>query len=249
MNEDTRPTHLDLFSGIGGFSLAFESVGFRTIGFSEIDPYASAVLKKHWPTVPNYGDVRTVPAVRCDVITGGFPCQPWSEAGLQRGESDHRNLWPAMRDVIQRCRPSFVVGENVSAFIDLGLEMVLVDLENLGYSAQPFSVPACAVRLAQIEGERCWIVAAADGIGFDPMQKAGVLAGSTCREPTAKEIGGGIGCFRGVSGRVYEAPVTAFDRVDYGLPGELDRVRCLGNSIPPAVAQIFAQAIYQQLRP
>jgi DNA (cytosine-5)-methyltransferase 1 len=83
---------LTFFSGIGGFSLAFEAEGFRTIGFSEIDPYACAVLRKHWPGVTNYGDVRAIPAIGCDVITGGFPCQPFPAPGTS--EAQQPDDWP-----------------------------------------------------------------------------------------------------------------------------------------------------------
>lgn len=164
MNE--RPTHLDLFSGIGGFSLAFESAGFETIGFSEVDPYASAVLKKHWPNVINYGDVRTIPTEslvgRVDVITGGFPCQPFSVAGKRRGKDDHRHLWPAMLRVIDAIRPAWVCGENVPGIIGMALESVLSDLEASGYQCATFIVPACAVGAPHIR-DRVWIVAHTNG--------------------------------------------------------------------------------------
>ena len=161
-----KPKHLDLFSGIGGFALGAQAVGFETIGFSEIDPYASAVLKKHWPDIPNYGDVRTVPAVGCDLITGGFPCQPFSCAGKRRGAADDRFLWPAMLDVIQRCRPAWVLGENVAGLIDMELDRCFADLENAGYEVQPLIIPACAVD-ARHRRYRVWIVAHRDQIGLD----------------------------------------------------------------------------------
>jgi len=167
-----KPTHLDLFSGIGGFALAAQWTGFETIGFSEIDPYASQVLKKHWPTIPNHGDINAVPTVRCDLITGGFPCQPFSLAGKRRGKADDRHLWPAMRDVIGRCRPAWVLGENVPGIIGVELDQVLADLESLGYRVQPFVIPACAVD-AQHRRDRVWIVANARSLESGRLSSSG----------------------------------------------------------------------------
>lgn len=151
-------THLDLFSGIGGFALAAASAGFKTIGFSEIEPTACKVLKHHWPKIPNYGDVRTVPTIKCDLITGGFPCQPFSVAGERRGASDDRFLWPAMLDVIARCEPAYVLGENVPGLIGMELDRVLADLESLGFWTQPLVIPACAVG-GMHKRDRVWICA------------------------------------------------------------------------------------------
>jgi DNA (cytosine-5)-methyltransferase 1 len=138
-------THLDLFSGIGGFALAAASAGFQTIGFSEIEPYACKILKHHWPHVPNYGDIRNIQGVRADLVTGGFPCQPYSLAGQRRGASDDRALWPEMLRVIDESKPVWILGENVAGIISMDLDQVLSDLEHLGYSAWAIGVPACAL--------------------------------------------------------------------------------------------------------
>lgn len=151
-------THLDLFSGIGGFALAAQAAGFTTIGFSEIEPYACKILKRHWPTVPNYGDIRNVRGLRADLITGGFPCQPYSTAGKRGGASDDRALWPEMFRVIGETRPTWVLGENVPGIISMELDRVLDDLESIGYAAWPLGIPACAVD-ARHRRERIWIVA------------------------------------------------------------------------------------------
>jgi len=103
-------THLDLFSGIGGFTIAAQAAGFTTIGFSEIEPYACKILKRHWPNVPNYGDIRNVPQLNADLITGGPPCQPASCAGHQRGSEDHRWLWPQTLACVERIHPTFCNG-------------------------------------------------------------------------------------------------------------------------------------------
>ena len=158
---------LDLFSGIGGFSLGLERAGpFRTVAFCEREPFPQAVLRKHWPEVPIYDDVRTIPTERLgriDLICGGFPCQPWSVAGQQRGAEDDRDLWPAMAALVKKLRPTWVIGENVRGFVNqpMGLQRSLSDLESLGYEAVPFIIPACSVD-APHRRDRVWIIAARD---------------------------------------------------------------------------------------
>jgi DNA (cytosine-5)-methyltransferase 1 len=151
---------LDLFSGIGGFSLGLERTGgFETVAFCEIDPFCQKVLKKHWPDVPIYNDVRTLnydgPV---DVITGGYPCQPFSYAGNRKGEEDDRHLWPAMFGLIEKYKPDWVIGENVIGHITMGLDSVLDDLEGIGYAARTFVIPACAIG-APHRRDRTWVVA------------------------------------------------------------------------------------------
>ena len=155
---------LDLFSGIGGFSLGLERAGpFRTVAFCERETFPQAVLRKHWPDVPIYDDVRTIPTERLgriDLICGGFPCQPWSVAGQQRGAEDDRDLWPVMASLIEKLRPRWVIGENVRGFVneELGLQRSLSDLEDIGYQTAPFVIPACAVD-AHHRRDRVWTVA------------------------------------------------------------------------------------------
>ena len=155
---------LDLFSGIGGFSLGLERAGpFRTVAFCERDEFCQAVLRKHWPDTPLYEDVRTIPTGglgRVDIIVGGFPCQPWSQAGQQRGAEDDRDLWPEMARLVAELRPKYLIGENVRGFVNqpMGLQRSLSDLESLGYQAVPFVIPACAVN-APHRRDRVWIVA------------------------------------------------------------------------------------------
>lgn len=154
-------THLDLFSGIGGFALAAQSNGLTTTGFSEIEPYACKVLKRHWPNVPNYGDIRNVRGIAADLVTGGFPCQPFSLAGKRGGAKDDRHLWPEMLRVIDEARPTWVLGENVPGIIGMELDNVLSDMEHIGYACWPVVVPACAVD-ARHRRDRVWIVCYAD---------------------------------------------------------------------------------------
>ena len=157
-------TTLDLFAGIGGFALGFEETGlFKTTCFVENEPYCQAVLKHHWPHVPVLGDIydvkgRDLPEPHPDVIVGGFPCQPYSQAGRQRAQSDPRDLWPEMFRLVRECRPTWVVGENVVGLVQLGLDRVLSDLESEGYATRTFNIPACAVG-APHQRQRLWIVA------------------------------------------------------------------------------------------
>ena len=158
--------HLDLFSGIGGFSLGLESAGLvETVAFCDFEPYCQKILNKHWPDVPIYGDVKELNYERLradgidtiDIITGGYPCQPFSVAGSQKGEQDPRHVWPEMFRLIQEFKPSWVIGENVSGHIKLGLDTVLENLESEGYSARTFSISASSVG-ANHQRERIWIV-------------------------------------------------------------------------------------------
>ena len=150
---------LDLFSGIGGFSLGLERTGgFETVAFCEYDKKARLVLNKHWPDVPIYEDVRTLEHDgSIDVISGGFPCQPFSVAGKQKGKEDDRHLWPAMFKLIQKHRPTWVIGENVAGLIALGLDSVLTDLESENYRTRTFVIPACSVN-AKHRRDRLWII-------------------------------------------------------------------------------------------
>ena len=156
---------LDLFSGIGGFSYAGEKLvgGYETVAFCEYDKHAQKVLRKHWPDTEIIDDVRELAndAERfrgsVDIICGGYPCQPFSLAGVRRGDKDDRHLWPEMLRIIQAVRPTWVCGENVAGHISMGLDEVLSDLEAEGYQARCFVIPAVAAD-AYHRRDRCWIV-------------------------------------------------------------------------------------------
>jgi DNA (cytosine-5)-methyltransferase 1 len=176
--ERMKLRHLDLFSGIGGFSLGLESTGgFETVAFCDIEKYCLQVLEKRFPGVPRYTDIKELNYDKIksdglfpiDIITGGYPCQPFSVAGRKKGEEDPRHLWPEMFRLVQELRPSWVIGENVSGHIKLGLDTVLKNLESEGYSARTFSISASSVG-ANHQRERVWIVANArqHERGFQP---------------------------------------------------------------------------------
>lgn len=161
--------HLDLFSGIGGFSLAARWAGIETIAFCERDKFCQQVLKKHWPDVPIYTDIKDFNGLmyrgKVDILTAGFPCQPFSVAGKQKGINDDRYLWPDTMRIIERTQPAWCILENVPGIIP-HLDPILEDLEKEGYSWQAFLIPASAVH-APHKRERLWIVAYRDRERFD----------------------------------------------------------------------------------
>lgn len=163
-------THLDLFSGIGGFALAAQWAGCRTVAFCERDKFCQAVLKKHWPEVPCHEDICKLDGTQyrgVDLLTGGFPCQPFSCAGKRRGKEDDRYLWPEMLRVITEAGPDWVLGENVTGIINLELDGCISDLESAGYAVQAFVIPVCAVD-ARHRRDRVWILAHAKRYGCRP---------------------------------------------------------------------------------
>jgi DNA (cytosine-5)-methyltransferase 1 len=236
-----------LFAGIGGFDLGLERAGMKVIWQSEIDPYASAVLRKHWPHVPNHGDIRTIRAgnvERPDVLCGGFPCQPFSSAnaGRARGKDDDRYLWPEMLRVIQEVQPTWVIGENVAHLDRLALETVCSDLEACGYQVQTLEIPACAVDADSVRA-RLWILCHANSesepwvrVDAETPRRAPPVSANSDREPTE--------WFAIARGEYENWP--DFPRVDgvaHGLPNRMDRLRCIGNAIVPQIAEIIGRAI------
>jgi DNA (cytosine-5)-methyltransferase 1 len=156
---------LDLFSGIGGFSLGLESTGFfETIGFVEKDKFCQKVLKKHWSNINIEEDIRNVKGERyaAEVITGGFPCQPFSVAGKRKSTADDRYLWDEMLRVIRETKPRWVIGENVEGIVNINegmvLRQVLNDLENEGFKSQCIIIPASGIG-AWHQRKRIWIIA------------------------------------------------------------------------------------------
>lgn len=233
---------LDLFSGIiGGFSLGLErSGGFKTVAFCEIEPFCRRVLKKHWPEVPQYDDVRTLTADRLaadgigvDAICGGFPCQDVSVAGKRAGLDGKRSgLWAEFARIIGELRPRYVIVENTPGLLSLGMGRVLGDLAALGLDAEWHCIPAGALG-APHERDRVWIVAHTHGEGFQIGQfipgLAGLEAGSTWRE--------------GVAVHPWWAVEPDVVRVVRGVPKRVDRIRALGNSVVPQIPELLGRAI------
>ena len=162
MDEKEKLKVLSLFAGIGGIDLGLESTGrFETVQFVEYEPFCQHILRRHWPDVPIWGDVKTFDPDSCgdiDLICGGYPCQPFSVAGKQKGTEDDRHLWPRMFEIIKHKRPTWVLCENVPGHVNLGLDQVLFDLESEGYSWQTFVLGAVAVD-APHRRQRLFIVA------------------------------------------------------------------------------------------
>jgi len=167
-------THGSLFSGIGGFDLASEWMGWKNIFHCEWNPFGQKVLKHYWPNAKSYEDICTtdftVHRGQVDIITGGFPCQPYSLAGKRKGKEDERHLWPQMLRTIREVAPSWVVGENVFGLVNwnggLVFHEVQSDLEAEGYEVFPFLLPACSVN-APHRRDRIWFVAHANNESRD----------------------------------------------------------------------------------
>jgi DNA (cytosine-5)-methyltransferase 1 len=256
-------THLDLFSGIGGFALAAGWAGYNTIGFCEIEDYPRRVLSKRFSGVPIHGDIRELDGSvyrGVSLITGGYPCQPFSAAGKRGGASDDRHLWPQMLRVIKQARPVFVVAENVAGHITLGLDEVLADLEGEGYAGRAIVVPACAVN-APHRRDRVWVVARdvahSNSSGMErprsEQQTAGVSrAGEDVAHSEIKRTQGlrTSGVEESPAHAGQEVPLCSYERIGSsyweaepavgrvadGIPDRVDRLKGLGNAIVPQVA-------------
>ncbi|SIO60186.1 DNA (cytosine-5)-methyltransferase 1 [Singulisphaera sp. GP187] len=247
---------LDLFSGIGGFSLGLERAGMKTIAFCEQDGYARRVIRKHWPKSWIYEDVRTLSSRRLkadglgeiDVVCGGFPCQDISTAGKGKGlEGERSGLWYQMLRLIKEIRPSWVIAENVPALRARGADQVLADLDRAGYTATPIVVGAWAIGADHIRN-RAWIVAYPHSCrrGFKlPLETAveGNLAdmqfaGNSIDWPALRTR-------RPRSLSSQGTPTPRVCRVDDGFPHLVDRDRCLGNAVHPRVVELIGRSILE----
>jgi DNA (cytosine-5)-methyltransferase 1 len=186
-------THGSLFSGIGGFDLASKWMGWDNIFHCEWNEFGQRVLKHHFPKSISYGDITTTDFTihrgQIDILTGGFPCQPYSQAGKRLGKEDDRHLWPEMLRAIREIQPSWVVGENVLGLVNwnggLVFDEVQADLENEGYIVQPYVLPACAVN-APHRRDRVWFVAYCDGNGHE--SRNGNCEGRNCGKSGSEGI-------------------------------------------------------------
>lgn len=240
--------HLDLFSGIGGFALAARWANMETVAFCEIDAFCQKVLAKNFPNVPIHNDIKTLNGedfAGIDIITGGYPCQPFSSAGKRRGSEDPRHLWPEMLRIIRAARPTWVVCENVVGHISNGLDTVLDDFKKESYETRQFVIPALAVG-APHRRDRVWIVA--NSAGFRGERE--LFKGGRSQAENA-------GCGRLENGESIQVDTRSaksrwrdgwdskprIRRVDDGLPRGLDRNKSLGNAIVPQVAYEILRAI------
>lgn len=226
---------LDLFSGIGGFSLGLERAGMQTIQFVEIEPFCQRVLRKHWPKVPIHDDIRTfhAPAGFADVICGGFPCQDISNAGAKAGiEGERSGLWSEYARLIGEVRPQYAIMENVAALCYRGLGRVLGDLAALGYDADWHCIPASAIG-ADHERDRVWIVAYSDSAQCEGRRLSSRIHAeyAYAREHCRWE----------------DQPGMA--RTANGLPGQMDRLKAIGNAVVPQIPEILGRAIMSLDRP
>lgn len=168
-------TGLSLFSGIGGMDIAFEWAGGTVAAMCEIDPFCRKVLRKHWPNVPLFGDVKELKGTdveTVDVIYGGYPCQPFSVAGNRKGQDDDRYLWPEFSRLVRELGPRWVVAENVPGIMSLAADNVCQDLERLGYSVGIWNFEAAAVG-ALHRRARVFFVAHSTSCRWDVASSAG----------------------------------------------------------------------------
>ena len=302
-------THLDLFSGIGGFAIAAQACGYTTIGFCEKEPYAQQILKERFGAVLAHADsqrlngrstskhadkrngthhdnqqqwerrnfaaenvgspllhpdifaINGADYAGVDLLTGGFPCQPFSVAGKRKGAADDRALWPEMLRVIREAKPAWIIGENVAGIVTMELDNILSDLEGIGYAAWPLVIPACAVD-ARHRRDRVWIVAHA--IGMRESQSSGSIAdergrvgnqgedvadaddsfsqGNECTQRGEPERAEPNQCCEWRDEGEWFAE-SGMGRVAHGIPNRAHRLRGLGNSIVPQVACEIIRAI------
>lgn len=263
--------HVDLFSGIGGFALAAEWAGWTTRLFCEIDLFCRDVLSRHWSDVPCHGDIRSLTAARLrdehgigevDLLTGGFPCQPWSAAGSRKGADDDRHLWPEMFRVIQETRPRYVLGENVRGLVKAGLDDIVDDLESEGYACEAMVIGAVAVN-APHRRDRVWILANDTRASppktlvplerLPPPSRSGVTQASFLDEPPPAAP---LACRadpRLLDPRWQGDPLAAWDgnweegvsRTAEREPQRVAKLKALGNAVVPQVPYVILMSLLE----
>lgn len=263
----TKLRVLDLFSGIGGFSLGLERTGgFETVAFCEIEPFPRRVLAKHWPEVQIYDDVRTLTGdvlagdgIAVDVITGGFPCQDLSVAGKQRGlgEGTRSGLWSEIVRLIGDLSPRYVIVENVANMLagpsgkrGGWFGRVLADLAECGYDAEWENIPAAAVGLAHLR-ERVWLMAYPEQkqrvrpvfAGNDAAKRAWGRASQRQQNGVRSQVGKAV---PSVFGRRVDQPNP--HRVAYGVSDWSHRLAACGNAVVPQIPELIGRAILEAER-
>jgi DNA (cytosine-5)-methyltransferase 1 len=256
---------LDLFSGIGSFSLGLERGGMTTVAFCEREPYCKSILRKHWPEVPIYDDVKTLTVGRLasdgisvDVICGGWPCQDISYAGKGAGLKGERSgLWSEYARLIGEFRPRYAIMENVSALLGRGLDCVLGDLASLGYNAEWHCIPAYAVG-APHERDRIWIIAYPNSLNG----RAGACEGGERRKDGPKTDHRSQPAsdaalllrpaffwkqsqraVRSYWPQTWEERLEELRGMDDGVASRMDGLAAIGNTLLPQIPEIISRAI------
>jgi DNA (cytosine-5)-methyltransferase 1 len=229
-----------LFSGIGGIDLGLERAGMTVKWQSEIDPYCCQILKKHWPDIPNLGDIKTVDwstVEPVDLIAGGYPCQPFSTAGKRQGENDPRHLWPYFRDAVSAIRPRFALLENVTGHLSMGGTTVIGELAEIGYDCEWQLVSAASIG-APHRRQRLFIVAYPNSQGRQ-----------RCFRTQETKSPYGRFDLQGTNSRWGHHWFTEPDmgRISDGVPRRVDRLRGLGNAVVPQVAEYVGRMIMASL--
>ena len=264
---------LDLFSGIGGFSLGLERAGMETVAFCEYDERCRKVLKKHWPDVPQYNDIRTLTAEKLKAdgienihaICGGFPCQDVSFAGLGVGlDGERSGLWSEYKRLIGEIRPRVAIIENVTALLVRGLDRVLCDLASLGYDAEWHCIPASSVG-AHHQRDRVWIIAYPNELA-NGQQYINAKAWNDIKNhnPAVANTDSQRGCSRAARFKnaedarqssgyswhqregmgIWDAEPDV-GRVANGVPERTHRLKQLGNAVVPQIPEIIGRAIME----
>jgi len=261
---------LDLFSGIGGFSLGLERAGFETIAFCEIEDYPRKVLAKHWPDVPIAGDIRKLSYKNdeliydgqiiyrgtIDAICGGFPCQDISVAGNQKGiEAERSGLWSELHRLISEIRPDISIVENVTALLsgDSGrwFQRVLGDLAEIGYDCEWHCIPASSVG-ANHRRDRVWIICHTNNQSKSAMpvndeaQRVQKYDVTNANKAQFKRRSLSFGIYEehaNISNSRWGEDKPGVDRTSNGVPSQMDRLGCLGNAVVPQIPELLGKAI------
>lgn len=240
-----------LSTGFGGLDLGLEWAGHRVVWQCEIDPACRDHLECMWPGLTRYGDMNAIDPDELapfDLLCAGLPCQPVSIAGKRRGPADDRWLWPAMRRIIEACRPPWVLGENTPGLITMGIDDILFDLEALGYATWQAVIPACAVEAPHIR-ERVFVLAHTMRPGLALPEQPG--------QPSQKKQGFQAWAATGERRRSWrdalwvrgwDGKTRAFKPgvrcMAHGVPGRVGKIRGLGNAVVPQVAYELGVALW-----
>ena len=240
----------DVCAGIGGFSLGLETTGqFKTVGFCEIDPYCQKVLNKHWPDVPIYTDLKEISRdeeainnlPEFDIISAGIPCQSFSGLGNNEGKKDDRYLWPYLFKIIKQKKPTYILIENVTNFINVALDELCNDLENKMYSTQSFSIPACSIQ-APHKRDRLFCVAYSNSTSIQRRENIKKI------KRNWKKRNQFISRCSKLFRRSYWSGQSRICRILNGIPNRVDRIKGLGNSVVPQVVHNIGLAIAEDFK-